>query len=167
MAEVAIGERQFAARPVDESLILDLHRRICGDLVPAIAGRWRRREVQVGDHRAPPAWRVPMLMRAYVADLAARATHASAGVDELLIDTLVFAEGQLLHIHPFEDFNGRVTRLFLIELLYRLQLPIVDPATDQGEETARYFAALRAYDKRDSVPLAAFWRERFEKEAQA
>ncbi len=79
----------------------------------------------------------------------------------------MFVEGQLLHIDPFEDFNGRVTRLFLIELLYRLQLPFVDPATDEGEETARYFAALRAYDKRDSGPLADFWRERFKKEAQA
>lgn len=73
----------------------------------------------------------------------------------------------MLHIHPFEDFNGRVTRLFLIELLYRLELPIVDPATDAGEETQRYFAALRAYDKRDSRPLAGFWRERFEKGVQA
>ncbi|HDO34172.1 MAG TPA: hypothetical protein ENH08_03515, partial [Chromatiales bacterium] len=45
LAEIAIGERQFAVRPLDEFLILDLHRRICGDLVPAIVGRWWRREV--------------------------------------------------------------------------------------------------------------------------
>jgi len=102
-------------------------------------------------------------MRDYAADLEARVAHAPPGVDERQIETLVFAEGQLLHIHPFEDFNGRVTRLFLFELLYRLQLPIVDPATDAGEETAHYFAALRAYDKRDSRPLMVFWRERFEK----
>lgn len=164
LTEVAIGERQFASHPLDEFLILELHRRICGDLVPAIAGRWRTRDVQVGDHQAPPAWRVPMLMRDYAADLAARVAHAPADPDERLIETLTFAEGQLLHIHPFEDFNGRTTRLFLIELLYRLDLPIVDPATEEGDETGRYFAALRAYDNSDNSSLAAFWRERFEKE---
>lgn len=167
LVEVAIGERQFASHALDEFLILELHRRICGDLVPAIAGRWRTREVQVGDHQAPSAWRVPMLMHDYAADLAARLAHTPGGSDERLIETLTFAEGQLLYVHPFEDFNGRVSRLFLIELLYRLELPIVDPATDEGEETQRYFAALRAYDKRDSRILAAFWRERFEKESRA
>jgi CRISPR-associated endonuclease/helicase Cas3 len=167
LTAVSIGERQLASHPLDEFLILELHRRVCGDLTPAIAGRWRTREVQVGDHQTPSAWRVPMLMRDYAADLAARIAHVPAGSDERLIETLTFAEGQLLYIHPFEDFNGRTTRLFLIELLYRLELPIVDPATDEGEETQRYFAALRAYDKRDSRPLAAFWRERFENEARA
>lgn len=166
MTEVAIGQRQFASNPLDEFLILELHRRICGDLVPAVAGRWRTREVQVGDHEAPAAWRVPMLMRDYGADLAARVAHASGSPDDRLIESLTFAEGQLLYIHPFEDFNGRVTRLFLVELLYRLDLPIVDPATDEGDETERYFAALRAYDRRDSSALAHFWRERFEKEAR-
>jgi len=82
-------------------IILDLHRRICGELVPAIAGRWRTREVQVGDHRPPASWRVPMLMRDYTADLEVRIAHAPAGEDERQIETLVFAEGQLLHIHPF------------------------------------------------------------------
>jgi CRISPR-associated endonuclease/helicase Cas3 len=167
LAEVAIGERQFASRLLDEFLLLELHRRISGDLVPAIAGRWRTREVRVGDHQPPRAFRVPILMRDYAADLAARVAHARETPDERLIETLTFAEGRLLYIHPFEDFNGRVTRLFLIELLYRLELPIVDPATDEGEETQRYFTALRAYDRRDSRPLAAVWRERFEKEIRA
>lgn len=166
LTEFAIGERKFGDLPIDETLILDLHHRICGELVPSIAGCWRTREVQVGDHRPPASWRVPMLMRDYTADLAVRIAHSPAGEDERQIETLVFAEGQLLHIHPFEDFNGRVTRLFLIELLYRLQLPIVDPATDQGEETMRYFTALRAYDRGDRRPLTALWRERFEKGAE-
>jgi len=43
----------------------------------------------------------------------------------------------------------------------------VDPATDQGEETKRYFAALRAYDKGDRRPLTAIWCERFEKGVEA
>lgn len=71
------------------------------------------------------------------------------------------ADGRLLHIHPFEDFNGRVSRLFLVERLYRLDLPVIDPDASSEEETARYFAALRAYDRRDPRPLSAIWRRRF------
>lgn len=163
--ERAIALREFAQRPLEDALLLDLHQRICGDLVPAISGRWRLREVQVGSHRPPPAWQVPMLMRDYAADLTVRVAHAPASPDEHTIETLAFAEGRLLHVHPFEDFNGRVTRLFLLELLYRLDLPIVDPATDPGAATERYFAALRAYDAHDPRPLAAIWRARFETEA--
>ncbi len=77
-----------------------------------------------------------------------------------MIDDLTFAEGRLLHIHPFEDFNGRVTRLLLIELTCRLDLPEVDPAVSR-EERSRYFPALRAYDRGDPQPLAGIWRHRF------
>lgn len=163
LTELAVSERQFAAHPFDETLLLTLHTRICADLIPEIAGRWRTREVQVGEHQAPAAWRVPLLMREYTADLSERIAHAPKQPDEGVIEILTFAEGRLLHIHPFEDFNGRVTRLFLVELLYRLDLPIVDPATDPGANTQHYFAALRSYDRRDSRPLAQFWRDRFEK----
>ena len=102
-----------------------------------------------------------MLMRNYAADLEVRMGSLDTTPGERLIDDLAFAEGRLLHVHPFEDFNGRVSRLFLIELLYRLDLPVIDPAASSAEETERYFAALRAYDRRDPRPLSAIWRRRF------
>lgn len=165
LLEADIADRVHAARPLDEALILDYHRRLCGDLVPDIAGRWRSTEVQVGAHLPPPAWQVPMQMREFCADLAARIDHAGDWGAELLLELLVFAEGRLLYIHPFADFNGRLTRLFLFELLYRLELPIVDTAVSSEDERQQYFAALRAYDAGDPAPLAAVWRHRFEKEA--
>ena len=165
LLEADIADRVHAARPLDEALILDYHRRLCGDLVPVIAGRWRSTDVQVGAHLPPPAWQVPMQMREFCADLAARVAHAPSWSADRLLELLVFAEGRLLHIHPFTDFNGRLTRLFLIELLYRLELPIVDTAVSSGAERQAYFAALRAYDAGDPAPLAAVWRHRFEKEA--
>ena len=100
-------------------------------------------------------------MRNYAADLEARMDSAGDGSGDRLLDDLAFAEGRLLHIHPFEDFNGRVSRLFLVELLYRLDLPVIDPAASSAEETERYFTALRAYDRRDPRPLSAIWRRRF------
>ena len=102
-----------------------------------------------------------MLMRSYAADLEARLAGLHDQPGEQLIDDLTFAEGRLLHVHPFEDFNGRVSRLFLIELLYRLDLPLIDPAASSPDETKRYFAALQAYDQHDARPLSAIWRQRF------
>ena len=157
--ELAISDRIFAALSFHD-LLLDLHRRICADLTPKIAGRWRLRDVRVGEHQPPPHWQVPMLMRSYADDLEARLSGGDADSGDRLIDDLAFAEGRLLHVHPFEDFNGRVSRLFLVELLYRLDLPVIDPATSSPEETRRYFAALRAYDRRDPRPLSAIWRRR-------
>ncbi len=49
-----IEDGVFAPCPLDESLLLDFHRRICGDLTPDWAGRFRANEVKVGQHSPPP-----------------------------------------------------------------------------------------------------------------
>lgn len=79
--EEAIVADVFKRWPLDDQLLMEFHRRICGDLVP-VAGA-------------------------------------------LALDTLAFAEDRLLTIHPFPDFNGRLTRLWLRELLRRARLPQV------------------------------------------
>ena len=158
--DLAISNQMFADTPI-HVLLLELHRRICGDLTPGMAGRWRLRDVRVGEHQAPPHWKVPMLMHDYAADLEVRISNLDATPSERLIADLVFAEGRFLYIHPFDDFNGRVSRLFLTELLYRLNLSVIDPAASSPEEAKRYFAALQAYDRHDPRPLSAIWQHRF------
>lgn len=158
-AELTIFDRKYADLSFF-NFVLEIHRNICADLIPKIAGRWRLRDVQVGKHIAPPHWQVPMLMRNYAADLETRLAQSKENPRERLVDNLAFAEGRLLHIHPFEDFNGRVSRLFLIELLYRLELPVIDPAASSPEDAKRYFEALHAYDRNDPQPLSAIWQDR-------
>ncbi|MDE0190443.1 MAG: Fic family protein [Gammaproteobacteria bacterium] len=165
-AELQIALRTFGEVSVHE-LLLELHRRVCTDLTPEIAGRWRLRNVRVGSHVAPPYWQVPVLMRNFTDDVAARMAAWGEVSDERHIEDLIFAEGRLLHIHPFEDFNGRVTRLFLVELLHRLGLPQVEPVAGSPEETERHLQALRAYDRNDPGLLAAIWRRRFGHEDSA
>lgn len=160
--ERAIASGEFSPQPLAGELLLQFHFRICGDLVPAWSGRWRDAEVRVGEHHPPPPYKVARLMHDYGEDLQVRLQNTSGHMDELLLETLAFAEGRLLSIHPFNDFNGRVTRLFLRELLRRLELPPVDlvPTDAPGEKI--YFAALHAADHNNWQPLMKVWELRFE-----
>lgn len=155
---LSIVNAEFRQLELDEQFILRIHQEICGDLVPSISGQWRQVDVQVGTHIAPPFYEVPMLMRNFCLDL--RAQRQATVSDDNLIELLAFAEGRLLSIHPFQDFNGRVTRLFLSELGARLEIPEVDLAPSPGEESERYLAALRAGDQMNWAPLMEIWRTR-------
>lgn len=165
LIELALYEDEiFAPMLLDEQLLLDLHRRIAGDLIPEWAGRWREVCVRVGRMEPPFPVQVPMLMRDYGLDLRARWPAASADKSDLLIEMLAFAEGRFLTIHPFRDFNGRTVRVFLLELLRRLDLPRVELAPQTEADRAQYFAALEAADRRDWQPLIAIWKSRFSSE---
>ena len=160
--ERLIASGAFAAQSLAPDLLLQFHQEIAGALVPEWAGRWRDAEVRVGEHHPPPPYRVPMLIRDYGEDLRVRMENAPGHLDSLLLETLAFAEGRLLFIHPFTDFNGRVTRLYLREILRRLELPPVDlvPTDRDGEKL--YFAALHAGDQNDWTLLMKVWERRFE-----
>ena len=155
-----IGKGVFDDRPLDENLLLEFHRRICTDLLPDIAGRWRTTEVTVGGHEPPAFHLVPQRMREYALDLQVRIASLPPTPDELWLEALAFAEGRLLSIHPFADLNGRVSRLFIDLLTRVLKLPDVDPTPDPGAPTANYLAALNAADRNDWRGLMEVWRGR-------
>ena len=106
-----------------------------------------------------------MLMRDYCRDLEVRTTALAGTLDDRTLECLAFAEGRLLWIHPFEDFNDHLTRAFLAELLQRLGMPALDPTP--GPDTESYLQALKAADGANWGPLVAIWRGRFDKEAEA
>jgi CRISPR-associated endonuclease/helicase Cas3 len=157
-----IEDSVYADRALDESLLWDLHRGICVDLTPGWAGRFRDADVRVGQHHPPPPYRVPQFLRDYLSDLNARLTALAGESAPLLLECVAFAEGRLLSIHPFTDFNGRATRLFLAELSRRLDLPAVELAPIEPSARAKYLKALRAADQLDWRPLVELWQERLE-----
>ncbi|MEO5803121.1 MAG: Fic family protein [Verrucomicrobiota bacterium] len=148
----------YHADDFDEILACKLHRDFCGDLVPDWSGKWRTMEVRVGTHEPPLPHLVPMQMREYVLDLQGRL--ASATSPEHLPEMLAFAEGRLLSIHPFADFNGRLARLWLWELMRRLQLPPVELVSLNPSLTRKYLESLRCADRNDYNSLAELWKER-------
>src|SRR5260221_46783 len=90
-----IASLAFASQNQFPDLILNLHQRIAGELCPDWARRWRAAEVRVGEHHPPPPHRVPVLMRDYGEDLRVRLENTTGRRDDLLLETLAFAEGRL------------------------------------------------------------------------
>lgn len=145
---------------MDEALVQTLQQRICGKLTPQLAG-WRSSQILVGTHTPPDYYRIPVLMREYTLDLQTRLAAIPEHDLGQLLETLAFAEGRLLYVHPFADFNVRTTRVFLSLLLRRLDLPVVRLAPPP-ETTAAYLEALRAADRADWSGLMNIWRNRIE-----
>ncbi len=160
LVQADIERNVYDLRPFEESLLLEFHRRLAGDLVPEWAGRWRAIAVRVGNLQPPPPHAVPVRMHDYCLDLQARWPAAAASLGDLTLEFLAFAEGRFLTIHPFPDFNGRVIRLFLSELLRRLDLPPARLEAEGESERAAYFAALEAADQNDLRPLVVIWQQR-------
>jgi CRISPR-associated endonuclease/helicase Cas3 len=158
--EARIESGEFAAAPLTPTLLLDFHHVICGDIVPQLAG-WRRTNPVVGGHLPPDCAEVPALVLQYMDALAKRIAETQMP-DERLLETLAYAEGRLLSIHPVARFNGRLVSAWLREILRRLDLPPVQLASVESAARAEYLRALNALEDGDSQPLMRVWQARFE-----
>jgi fido (protein-threonine AMPylation protein) len=138
--------------------IRDVHRYIAGELFPEWAGRFRTIDVHVGTHMPPPAFEVAVQVGNFCLDLEERIRHLS-GV-ESIATLLAWVDWRFQWIHPFKDFNGRMGRILLVALCYKLGLPPVDPTAVDDSMKAAYFDALRAADAGDLSQLTDLWLER-------
>lgn len=156
-----ITSGRYFVRAIDEELIQDFHYKIIGEVMPEIAGKWRKTLVQVGNWLPPEPFEVPMRMREYTQNLNSRMQYADTL--NLQMEALAYAEGEFLHIHPFQDFNGRTVRALLTKMLVDFDLPRVDVSVRrETEKFARYQNALAEYDNGSLAALVDFWQERFE-----
>ena len=133
------------------------HRQLAGSLFPEWAGRFRITEVQVGTHFPPPPHDVAVHVTNYCLDLDARLQHTNDS--ESIATLLAWADWRFQWIHPFKDFNGRLGRILLLALCFKLNLPPANPAADDDSRT-RYFNALRDADQGDLSALDDLWIER-------
>ncbi|MBI5327207.1 MAG: Fic family protein [Deltaproteobacteria bacterium] len=145
--------------------ICKLHKNAFVEFFPSWAGCYRDRDVTVGTYNPPPYYEVPVLMRQYCDDVEFRLSSLGIKpqVNDILFEAFAFVEGRLLSIHPFVDFNGRIARMLLFGLLYRLDLPPVQLVPDEKDEKGKkeYFDALAKADTMDWQPLIEVWRKRF------
>ncbi len=148
------------ANPEDIAITPDwirgIHSRLAGELFPEWGGRFRVTDVQVGTHLPPPANTVAVEISNFCLDLTERLRHLSHA--ESIAELLAWVDWRFQWIHPFKDFNGRVGRILLVALTYKLGLPPIDPVNLEDKDV--YFAALRAADAGDPTRLRELWLDR-------
>ena len=129
-------------------------------LYPEWAGRFRDVNVQVGSHTPPPYYEVPAFVRQFCDDLTERLRHLSESSSERVAEFLAWADWRFQWIHPFKDFNGRIGRVLLAALLYKVSFPHVETAPTEPEARRQYLEALLAADADDPEPLKEIWLRR-------
>lgn len=137
--------------------ICDTHHCMAGELFPDWAGCFRSTDVQVGAHFPPPGHEVGIHIKNFCLDLEERLHHL--GGAESIAELLAWVDWRFQWIHPFKDFNGRVGRILLIALAYKLALPPIDPASEEFGKMV-YFDALRGADAGDLSALNDLWLNR-------
>jgi CRISPR-associated endonuclease/helicase Cas3 len=158
---VLYEDETFAAAPLDEHLLLDLHRRIAGELVPEWAGRWRDIAVTVGRLEPPQPFQIPMLMRDSALDLQARWSAATSEKSDLLLEFLAFAQGRFLAstrstISTDEPSASSSSNSSAVSISRASNSP------RRPMQAGRSISPpSKPPDRRDLQPLVDIWRERF------
>ncbi len=143
--------------------ICTLHKYIAGSLFDW-AGRFRDVNVQVGQHTPPSFYEVPAFMQLYCDDLSTRLLNVeNAGTVREVAELLAWADWRFQWIHPFRDFNGRIGRILLTAILFKLKLPPAETASVEPGEMEQYLKALRLADKGDLSALTEIWLHRLSK----
>jgi len=111
--------------PVTPGAILQLHRDLCAFLAQGIGGHWKNSDNVIAEtaadgspvvrFRPVPAFQTPEAMEALCA-AHKRALDAATHAPLLLMPMFVL---DFLCIHPFNDGNGRMSRLLTLLLLYK------------------------------------------------
>jgi hypothetical protein len=60
------ADGKYNDRAYDEDLMKEFHKRIIGAILPDIAGKWRTKLVQVGNHIPPEPREIPMRIHEYI-----------------------------------------------------------------------------------------------------
>jgi Fic family protein len=143
-------------------LIKELHRIVFRNSKP-FAGRFRSRgtEVVITDaagnvvHRGAPSGQVVSLLRKLVGWYKKNRKKYPPMVLAAVV------HNQFENIHPFQDGNGRVGRLLLINILLKHGLP---PLNIELKNRKSYYAALKAYqDNQDIRPMIELMLKEYRK----
>ncbi len=130
--------------------LLKLHQIGYGWIFPDIAGQFRKIDVKVSEHIPPKFYQVREMMAEFIKDLKIRLIHLPSTFDlkyiNDLCELLAWAHHRFLWIHPFQDYNGRISRLLNNVILLNLNLPPIELKVETPTGRKTYVQALQKAD---------------------
>lgn len=146
---------------IKEQAIKDIHSTLLSGIDDKIAGKYRLKQVYVGDYLPPEHFQVSALVRELVVWIN---DPYPKNLSPILYAGI--AHYQLVAIHPFEDGNGRTTRLLTTLMLIKNRYDMVSffaPESFYNRDRHAYYETLNYADKYrvDSQPDLTRWLEYF------
>ncbi len=138
-----------SSQTISEHMIKSLHALVLQNIDQNIAGRYRNVDVFITgtDHTPPSGIEVPHKMEELIQW--ARKNHRKLNV----IEFAAIFHHRFVHIHPFQDGNGRVGRLLMNIFLMQYGFPLT---IIQKNDRQKYYRVLAAADSGNYKPLVLF-----------
>ncbi|CAH1393626.1 unnamed protein product [Nezara viridula] len=131
--------------------ILEIHRRVLGFVDPVEAGTLRRTQVFVGGHIPPPPSNIPPLMEQFEKWL-----NSWEAMRLHPVKYAAFAHYKLVYLHPFNDGNGRTSRLLMDTILMQAGYP---PVIILKQDRHRYYQMIELANEGDIRPFIRYIAE--------
>ncbi|MCI9413952.1 MAG: Fic family protein [Clostridiales bacterium] len=123
-------------KPLDEGIVKDIHAQLMENIL--VGGIYRQVEVRISGagHRPPPPSEMYRQVKAFFADLPYKKDELNS------IELAAWMHAEFVRIHPFEDGNGRTSRMMMN---YQLMAHGFLPVSIAKENRLEYFEALETY----------------------
>ncbi len=127
---------------ISEHLIRELHHLVVNKSQSDIAGKYREGNVIItgSKHKPPDGFEVPFEMREFIRWFSENKNKHH------VVELSALIHHKLVHIHPFEDGNGRVSRLVMNLLVLKAGYPL---AIILKNDRKRYYRVLSEADSRN------------------
>ncbi|KKS80167.1 MAG: Filamentation induced by cAMP protein Fic [Candidatus Beckwithbacteria bacterium GW2011_GWA2_43_10] len=138
---------------ITPELICQLHQKAFGWIFPKWAGKYRKIQVTVSGKETPSFYLVPEMVMNLCEDLKERLSHLPKRAEKSFIieavKLLAWFQHKFVFIHPFQDYNGRMSRMLTILLLLKLRLPPTEIKVEKKADRSRYIKAMQKADDGD------------------
>jgi len=140
-------------KPLSIEFIKKIHKDCFGDILQNRAGVFRTIQVEYSGKEAPHFSKVHELMKNLIEDIEYALKQLPIKPSDAyithIVELLALFQHRFVVIHPFLDYNGRMSRMFTNYLLMREELPTIEIPVTTKLLRKKYIQSLQKADEGD------------------